>query len=63
MAEAGVNGIMTADVVTELSNDTILTTSWVNGKICFSALRHNFRAAHLHLPSSRQSFSLAAAVF
>lgn len=31
MAEAGVNGVVTADVLTELSNDTVLTTEWING--------------------------------
>lgn len=32
MAEAGVNGVVTADVLSNLSNDTVLTTAWVNGK-------------------------------
>ncbi len=32
MAEAGVNGVVTADVLNDLSNDTVLTTAWVNGK-------------------------------
>jgi hypothetical protein len=36
MAEAGVNGIMTADVFTDLSNDTVLTTAWINGKLRLS---------------------------
>lgn len=32
MAEAGVNGVVTADVLLELSNDTVLTTAWVDGE-------------------------------
>lgn len=31
MAEAGVNGVVTADVLGDLSNDTVLTTAWVDG--------------------------------
>jgi len=32
MAEAGVNGVVTADVLLELSNDTVLTTAWIDGE-------------------------------
>lgn len=32
MAAAGVNGVVTADVLTELSNDTVLTTAWIDGE-------------------------------
>lgn len=32
MADAGVAGVVTADVVLELSNDTVLTTAWVDGE-------------------------------
>lgn len=31
MAEAGVNGVVTADVLNNLSNDTVLTTAWMDG--------------------------------
>lgn len=31
MAEAGVNGVVIADVLGDLSNDTVLTTAWVDG--------------------------------
>jgi hypothetical protein len=31
MAEAGVNGVVTADMLNDLSNDTVLTTAWIDG--------------------------------
>lgn len=40
MAEAGVNGVVTADVVHNLSNDTVLTTAWVDGE-CGLTLAQN----------------------
>lgn len=32
MADAGVTGIVTADVLEQFSDDVVLTTAWVDGK-------------------------------
>jgi hypothetical protein len=32
MADAGVAGVVTADVLPELSNDVVLTTAWADGE-------------------------------
>lgn len=32
MADAGVSGVVTADVIEEFSNDVVLTTQWMDGE-------------------------------
>jgi hypothetical protein len=32
MADAGVSGVVTADVLEEFSNDVVLTTQWIDGE-------------------------------
>jgi hypothetical protein len=50
MAEAGVNGVVTADVLTELSNDTVLTTEWINGGCKLGGRFVIMLAQLLHVP-------------
>jgi predicted unusual protein kinase regulating ubiquinone biosynthesis (AarF/ABC1/UbiB family) len=32
MADAGVSGVVTADVLDDFSNDVVLTTQWIDGE-------------------------------
>jgi predicted unusual protein kinase regulating ubiquinone biosynthesis (AarF/ABC1/UbiB family) len=32
MADAGVSGVVTADVLEDFSNDVVLTTQWIDGE-------------------------------